>query len=162
MQKLRTQCRFFLWDRPCEPHKREGVHCGGCSSYEPFKDRLLVIKLDSLGDVLRTTCILPALKEKFPHAQVTWITMAEAMPLLENNPSVDRVVAYGPDALALLGCERFDRTFCLDAAPRSAALGSLARSRVKRTSPPSLVTSVPPPLAHPASTEASGSRSRAR
>jgi heptosyltransferase-2 len=95
-------------------------------------ERVLVIKLDALGDVLRTTCILPALREKYPRAQVTWITMPEATSLLQNNPYVDRIVPYGTDALAMIGVERFDSVFCLDTAPRSAALGSLAQGKEKR------------------------------
>jgi heptosyltransferase-2 len=96
------------------------------------RERVLVIKLDALGDVLRTTCILPALKKRRPLAQLTWITMPEAIPLLANNPFIDRVVGYGTDALAVLGVEEFDLVLCLDAAPRSAALGGLAKGRIKK------------------------------
>lgn len=132
MESVKTDCRRLRWDRPCEPHKKEGVHCRQCAYYDRVSERALVIKLDALGDVLRTTCILPALKQKRPRAQVTWITMPEAVPLLENNPFIDRVVAYGPDALGVLGVEQFDLVLCLDAAPRSAALGSLAKGRIKK------------------------------
>jgi len=132
MERVRTDCRFLRGDRPCEPHKKEGVHCGQCAYYEPVRERVLIIKLDALGDVVRTTCILPALKKKRGRSQLTWITMPDAVPLLENNPFIDRVVAYGPDALGMLGVERFDLVLCLDAAPRSAALGSVARGRIKK------------------------------
>lgn len=120
------------WDRPCEPHKREGVHCRGCAYYDPVAARILVVKLDALGDVLRTTCILPAIREKHPRAQITWITMPEAVPLLQHNPLVDRILPYGPDTLAVLGVERFDLALCLDTAPRSAALGTLSKAARKR------------------------------
>lgn len=132
MERVKTDCRFLRWDRPCDPHKKEGVHCRQCAYYDPVRERVLIIKLDALGDVLRTTCILPALKQKRPRAQVTWITMPDAIPLLENNPFIDRVVAYGPDALGVLGVEEFDLVLCLDAAPRSAALGGLAKGRIKK------------------------------
>ena len=132
MEPVRWDCRQMRWDRPCAPHKREGVHCRGCRHYDPVGKRILVIKLDALGDVLRTTCILPALKARHPAAQITWITLPGAMSLLENNPYIDRVIPYGPEALAMLGVARFDLSLCLDAAPRSAALGTLARAREKR------------------------------
>lgn len=132
MERVRTDCRFLRWDRPCEPHKKKGVRCRQCAYHDPVRERVLVIKLDALGDVLRTTCILPALKGKRPRSQLTWITMPEAIPLLENNPFIDRVVAYGPDALGVLGVEQFDLVLCLDAAPRSAVLGSLAKGRIKK------------------------------
>lgn len=132
MERVKADCRQMRWDRPCAPHKREGVHCRRCTHYDPVKKRVLIIKLDALGDVLRTTCVLPAVRERHPGAQVTWITAPAATPLLEHNSLVDRIVPYGPDALAMLGVERFDLVLCLDASPRSAALGGLARSRDKR------------------------------
>ncbi|MDD5555806.1 MAG: glycosyltransferase family 9 protein [bacterium] len=132
MEAIKSDCRHMRWDRPCDPHKREGVHCDRCPHYAPVDRRTLVIKLDALGDVLRTTCILPGLKKAFPKTQVTWITMPAAAPLLLNNPHVDRVVPYGPEALALLAVEEFDDVLCLDAAPRSAALGGRAKGKSKR------------------------------
>ncbi|MCX6358165.1 MAG: glycosyltransferase family 9 protein, partial [Candidatus Aureabacteria bacterium] len=129
MEKLKHDCRYMRWDRPCSPHKIDGVHCRACTYYDKIDGRLLVIKLDALGDVLRTTCILSPLREKFPRAHVTWITMTAALPLLENIPHIDHVVAYGPDALAMLAVQRFDIVFCLDASQRSATLGSMAKAR---------------------------------
>lgn len=93
---------------------------------------MLIIKLDALGDVLRTTCILPGLKEKYPKSRVTWITMQEALPLLENNPYVDRAVAYGAEALQTLLTERFDIALGLDSSPKSAALAGLAKAVERR------------------------------
>lgn len=132
VMKLNKDCRQVLWDRPCVPHKREGVHCDGCAHYDPVEERILIVKLDALGDVLRTTCILPALREKYPNAQVSWITMAGAIPLLENNPFVDRRIPYDPEAIALLGVEEFDIVLGLDASPKSAALASLAIAGEKK------------------------------
>jgi ADP-heptose:LPS heptosyltransferase len=132
MTKIKIDCRHMRWDRPCTPHKREGVHCDGCPYYNPVREQVLIIKLDARGDVLRTTCILPALREKYSEARVTWVTMPESMPLLENNPYVDRAVAYGPDALAMLWVERFDLVLSLDSAVRGAALASMAKAREKK------------------------------
>lgn len=44
----------------------------------------LIIKLGSLGDVLRTTPLLRRLK-----GRITWVTRKEAFPLLVNNPAVN-------------------------------------------------------------------------
>ena len=52
-------CRHFLGDRPCAWHKREGLLCT-CEHYEPITQRVLIVKLDAMGDVLRTTALLPA------------------------------------------------------------------------------------------------------
>lgn len=58
---------------------------------------VLVIKRAALGDVLRTTSILPALREKYgPAVRLTWFTEQRAIPLLEGNPLVDEVLASAP------------------------------------------------------------------
>jgi len=46
----------------------------------------------SLGDVIRTTPILWALKEKFPESHITWLVSEDALPLLQGNKLVDRVL----------------------------------------------------------------------
>ena len=53
---------------------------------------ILIIKIGALGDVLRTTCILPGLKNKFPDAVIHWITAPGAEPLLSYNPLIDHVI----------------------------------------------------------------------
>ena len=69
---------------------------------ETARERLLIIKLDAMGDVLRTTALLPALAEVHPQAAIDWITRPESVPLLGNNPHLADVVPYGPDALIRL------------------------------------------------------------
>jgi len=51
-----------------------------------------IIKLGALGDVVRTLCVLPAIKEKFPNSEITWITKENAKELFEGNDSVNRVL----------------------------------------------------------------------
>ena len=48
--------------RPCDPHKKDGVKCDSCPYYKPINFKILIIKLDAVGDVLRTTSILMPLK----------------------------------------------------------------------------------------------------
>ena len=51
---------------------------------------ILLIKLGSLGDVLRTTCLLTGLKRKYPQGRIAWIVENEgAYTLLKNNPLID-------------------------------------------------------------------------
>jgi heptosyltransferase-2 len=120
-------CRHFLGDRPCSWHKQEGVHCT-CDHYEPVQERLLIIKLDAMGDVLRTTALLPALAAAHPQAAITWITRPEARPLLAHNPYLTEVIPYGPDSTVHLLARRFDRVINLDASKTSAGLAALARA----------------------------------
>ena len=51
-REIAWDCRFFLGDRPCVWHKRSGVLCT-CDHYEKIEERILIVKLDAMGDVLR-------------------------------------------------------------------------------------------------------------
>ena len=95
------------------------------------KNVLLIIKLDAIGDVLRTTALLPALAEAHPRASITWITRREARPLLEGNPYISEILDYGEDALLQLRVRAFDRVINLDAGKTSAALASAANASRK-------------------------------
>lgn len=75
---------------------------------------LLVIKTGALGDVLRTTSILPGLCARHPELTVDWVTAPAAVALVERHPRIDRVHAVGPrdeDALARLARELATRSF---------------------------------------------------
>jgi heptosyltransferase-2 len=129
-REIAFDCRFFLGDRPCLWHKTTGVLCT-CERYQRIEQRLLIIKLDAMGDVLRTTSLLPALSGAHPGAAITWITRRESHPLLERNPYIAEVLEYGEDALLQLQVRTFDRVINLDASRTSAALASLANAKQK-------------------------------
>jgi heptosyltransferase-2 len=118
-------CRFFVGDRPCAWHKSTGVLCP-CDHYQKVEERVLIIKLDAMGDVLRTTALLPGLAEVHPRASIVWITRREARPLLERNPYITEIIEYGEDALLQLRVRTFDRVINLDAGKTSAALAAAA------------------------------------
>ncbi len=48
-----------------------------------------------MGNVLVTTSILPALKRKYPVSTIHWITLKNAAPLLQHNPSPRPGLALG-------------------------------------------------------------------
>jgi len=123
-------CRYFLGDRPCVWHKRQGAICN-CEHYTPLAGNLLIIKLDAMGDVLRTTCLLPVIDRAWPGMRIAWITQPEAVPLLANNPYLTEVIPYGTDALVHLSSHTFDRVINLDASKTSAALATMARAKEK-------------------------------
>ena len=70
----RTDCRFFTGYRPCS----FGGACDGCGDYQSVQLDVLLINLDALGDVLRTTALLPAIRRQYPRARITWLTRARA------------------------------------------------------------------------------------
>ena len=128
MDPLKTDCRHFRPDRPCAPHKAHGVVCATCTEfYSPVRHRILIVKLAAIGDVLRTTCLLPGIHRRWPGAHVTWVTSRGAAPLFEGNALVDRVLTFdGPPPIELL-TEQFDVIINPDAAADACALAHLAR-----------------------------------
>jgi len=73
----------------------------------------------SLGDVLRTTPILHALRSRYPESRITWVTAPEARPLIEGAEWVDQVVSWAPDGLEenVLPARRFDVVVNLEKHP---------------------------------------------
>jgi heptosyltransferase-2 len=57
---------------------------------------LLVIKTGALGDVLRTTSILPGLHRRHPHLRVTWLTARGALDLVRHHRLVARALGVEP------------------------------------------------------------------
>lgn len=53
---------------------------------------ICIIKLGALGDVVRTTPIIEAIKEKYPNSEITWITKKEAVEILEGNSNINKIL----------------------------------------------------------------------
>lgn len=118
MKDVRTDCRHYRGDLPCA-HR---TSCADCAHHEPRGQRILIIKLGAMGDVLRTTPLLRRLKGDDPGCEITWLTAPESLPLLAHCELVDHALAWGLDSLVRLDAQRFDRLICLDKAPEAAAL----------------------------------------
>ncbi|MHB8765165.1 MAG: glycosyltransferase family 9 protein [Deferrisomatales bacterium] len=113
-----ADCRHFTGYKPCLYRRL----CAGCPHYAPRGTRILLVNLDAMGDVVRTTALLPALKRQYPESHLTWVTLKGAAPLLAHNPLVDEVVVYGPEAVLELEPRRFELVLNVDKSRRSAAL----------------------------------------
>ena len=126
LSDLKTDCRYFRGDIPCKPHKEHGVHCkdaGGsdCRYYDPTTKRILIIKLGAIGDVIRTTPLLHALKDAEPRAEIWWLTFTpDVVP-----KSVDQILPLTPQSLATLHATHFDTIYNLDKDKEACALCSL-------------------------------------
>ncbi len=114
---LIPDCKKFTGYKPCEPFK----NCETCETPEPIGTHILLINLDALGDVLVTTAILPALKRKYPVSTVRWLTKSYAIPLLENNPFLDEVLAWNGDNRLILQQMQFDLALNADKNRNSSA-----------------------------------------
>ncbi|HOX27850.1 MAG TPA: glycosyltransferase family 9 protein, partial [bacterium] len=113
MLLIRDDCKHYKGSGPC----RAGRLCEGCGEYSPWKESALIIKTGAMGDVLRTTSILPALKEKHRDAKVSWLTSLKAEPLLRGNPFIDEIVvtdAPGTPSSPSILARKFDVLFSLD------------------------------------------------
>jgi len=124
---LRCDCRHFPGDRPCEFHKQDLVTCDNCPHYAPRGTAILIVKLEALGDVLRTTSILPALHRRYDPCHITWITSGAARELFTGNHLVDRVISAPDDYLPALLSRTFDVVINPDAATRSCELATISR-----------------------------------
>ena len=67
---------------------------------------ILILKTGALGDVLRTTALLPGLFVRHPEARVTWVTAPGAVDLVRTHPQVAEVVPLDPGAPAELDAVR--------------------------------------------------------
>ena len=116
---VHTDCRLFSGYKPC----RHGRACEGCPHHDPVSAEILLINLDAMGDVLRTTALLPVLRRRWTGARITWLTRENALPLLQGNPLVDKALGLSLEAVLELEARRFDLLLCAD---KSAVAGGLA------------------------------------
>ncbi len=103
---LKIDCSFFKGDRPCDFNKNEGIVCDDCSHYKPISYKILIVKLDAIGDVLRTTSILKPIKKKYPDSYITWCTRESSKQLFSNNRLVDEIIIVEIIGLKLRGTIR--------------------------------------------------------
>lgn len=93
--------------------------------------RALVLKFGAAGDALRNTPLLSRLRRE-GYDQITWIADRSSIEVLSFATSIDRLVAYGPDAEKVVRDEAFETVFSLDEDPRATALAMTARSSDRR------------------------------
>ncbi len=56
--------------------------------------KILVIRADRIGEFVLTLPVIAALKEMFPHADISVMVKPEVKPLIEDNPNVSEVIEY--------------------------------------------------------------------
>jgi ADP-heptose:LPS heptosyltransferase len=62
--------------------------------------RILIYKLDHLGDVLLATPALHGIRRRFPHAEIRIVVGEWSRMVLENNPNVDGIIIYNSKEFA--------------------------------------------------------------
>jgi len=121
-QGYRADCRFFTGEKPCAPHKTEGVTCGSCPRYQAIKGIRLIFKLAAAGDVLRSTAIIPALRRRFPQSALWWITAPGSKPLLQGHPGLDWISDYLSPISGILEKTTFEAVYNLDMSRESCSM----------------------------------------
>jgi len=135
-------CVYFHGDKPCQPNKLYGIFCDTCNLYERDEEireefpaimpgyyeipadkfvKIIIIKLDAMGDVLRTTSILPSLKKKYPDSCIYWITKERSFPVLKDNLLIDEIYFDSEDITHLFN-EEFDIAINLDSGVESCTI----------------------------------------
>lgn len=126
-EMIKSDCVFFKGDKPCQ-FKRL---CDGCPHYKPFSTKILIIKGRAMGDVLRTTALLPGLKRKYPENHITWLVDEESVDLLLYNPYVDRIVPFRWHDILRFLVEKYDVIISLDKEIPSTSLATKIKSDKK-------------------------------
>ncbi len=106
----KIDCRFYVGDKPCR-FKRI---CMECPEYAAKGICILVLKLGAMGDALRTTPILSALKDRYPVSWITWVTDSASYPILKDNPLIDRLLRIDMDNLSPLLAMEYDLLLSYD------------------------------------------------
>jgi heptosyltransferase-2 len=88
-------------------------------------------RVPSLGDVIRTTPILRALKEKYPESNITWLVTEHAEHLLLGNEFVDRILVWDDFVPFQLMKEKFDVLINLEKIAGVCALADMIDAWVK-------------------------------
>lgn len=122
-------CKHFSGYKPCFP----GKDClDECVDPQPLGKKILIVNLEAMGNVLVTTSLLPAIKRQYPRSFICWITLGNAMRLLENNPSLDRVYRWEPESWLMLRAMKFDIVMNIDKSTQACAFVSTLTVRDKR------------------------------
>jgi lipopolysaccharide heptosyltransferase II len=100
--------------------------------------KILVIRLSSLGDVLLTTPVLRALKQKFRMSEIHFLVKPQFADAVRYNPNILKIHEYEPEIKSILGKERFDLIIDLQNNFRSRDVRRGLKSEIRKFSKPTL------------------------
>jgi len=84
--------------------------CINALTRSPDADRILVVRLGAVGDVVRTLPAVTCLRGAYPGAHIAWLVEAPAASVVQGQPCVDEVIVF----------------------PREELVASLSRGRLRR------------------------------
>jgi hypothetical protein len=126
---INHSCRHYRGSKPCEFNKTDGSECPSCVHVSEFKERILFIKLDAIGDVLRSASLLPAIIERHNAPYIAWLTRKESIELVGMMKYVNEVIELSEVGLARITTGGWDHVYSLSNDWPSASLATAAQSR---------------------------------
>ena len=93
-----------------------------------------LIKTGALGDVVRTTALVPGLLRLDPETQLTWITAPSALDLVRHHPHVSRAVSIDDPPNAPWRLDSYDWIISLDDGAEESRLASTLAASAARLS----------------------------
>ncbi len=133
MDKWNTQCKFFNEKYACDTLVGENYEsCNECKFCTPYSKKILILKFGAMGDVLRTTPILEALRKKYGEdILIYWMTSENSFEVLEGNPLIDKIIIYNIENILRIQQEKFDILFSLEIDTPATLLANLVNANEK-------------------------------
>jgi heptosyltransferase-1 len=122
-------CRYYKASEPCKFNKIDGSECPTCVHASEFRERILFIKLDSIGDVLRTASLLPSIVSHHNSPYLAWLTRKESVELVGVLRYVDEAIELSEVGLARVMTGGWDYVYSLSNDWPSASIASSAQSK---------------------------------
>ncbi|MEW5800495.1 MAG: glycosyltransferase family 9 protein [bacterium] len=128
-EEIKTDCFFFNGYKPCKFHKQSLVHCPDCPDYRKFNKKILIIKLQAAGEVIRNTPLLRKIHQDFPYSKIYWLTK---YPELLPEGEIFKILPFSLASLIFLLHEEFDIIYSLDKDLEAASLACLIKAKLKK------------------------------
>ena len=130
--KFNRDCKDFSGVYACDTMKfEEYKDCSECKFYQKTGKKILIIKLGAIGDVLRTTPILQAIKEKYENCHITWLVEDYNKAILKNNSNIDKILVHNQENVLRLKFEKFDIMYNFEIDTPATLIANLVKAKKK-------------------------------
>lgn len=102
--------------------------------------KILIVQPSRIGDIIFSLPTLAAIKQKYPHARISWIVDERCYEILDGNPLLEKIfvwnrkqksIKYYIDLMKSLRKQKFDLSIDLHGLAKSAMLVKLAGAKFK-------------------------------
>lgn len=114
---------------------------------KPAANKILIIKLRAIGDVVLATIVISNLRQAYPHAQIDFLTERLAVEVVEGNPELNQILVLDRKRIQALPAkqqlienlrfirrlrnQKYDLVFDFFGNPRSAILTWLSGAKIR-------------------------------